>query len=164
MLRRDPLIDALRLRPIVLNDLEALFAIQADPQSNLMAGTKPRTREAFFAKWERNFADQSVNSRVIEVDGAIVGSIARFRPDSNVERDFVGYWIARGHWGRGIASRALSMFLSEGHRRPLYATTLSSNAPSRRVLEKCGFRCAGFRMGDETERFVAAEVADFVLE
>jgi len=102
---------------------------------------------------------------VIGIDGVrgpeIVGSIARFQADGH---DCVGYWIARAHWGKGVASRALTMFLGEERRRPLHATAARTNAPSHRILEKCGFRCVGFRMGEETERFVAREIADFVLE
>jgi len=158
-----------RLRPTRPCDLDALFEIQADPESNAMAGTKPRTREAFFAAWERNFADPGVNSRVIEVGGepgpGIVGSIARFQVDgADGKLDSVGYWIARSYWGRGIASRALEMFLAEERRRPLHATAASTNTPSRRILERCGFRCVGIRMGEETDRFVAREIADFVLD
>jgi RimJ/RimL family protein N-acetyltransferase len=168
--RREGRADAITLRPIVPADLPALFEIQTDPEGNLMAGTKPRTREVFFAAWERNFRDPGVNSRVIEIDGErrgggsgleVVGSISRFQADGH---DCVGYWIARAHWGEGIASRALVMFLGEERRRPLHATTASTNDPSRRILEKCGFRCVGLRMGEETERFVAREIADFVLE
>jgi len=158
---RDPRADAIRLRPIGPRDLPALFGIQTDAESNVMAGTKPRTREAFFAAWERNFGDPGVSARVIEIDGVIVGSIARFQADG---RDCIGYWIARVHWGKGVASRALVMFLGEERRRPLHATTARTNAPSQRILEKCGFRCVGFRMGEETERYVAREIAEYVLE
>jgi RimJ/RimL family protein N-acetyltransferase len=56
------------------------------------------------------------------------------------------------------------LFLGEELRRPLHATADRNNTPSRRILEKCGFRCVGFRMGEETERFVAREIAEFVLE
>lgn len=161
MPRRDPYAHAIRLRAIEPDDLPTLFQIQTDPESNEMAGTKPRTREVFFAAWERNLADPGVNSRVIEIDGVIAGSIARFQADGH---DCVGYWIAREHWGKGIASRALAMFLGEETRRPLHATAASANAPSRHILEKCGFRCVGLRMGEETERFVAREIADYVLE
>lgn len=167
--------DVIRLRRTEPRDLPTLFEIQADPESNEMAGTKPRSREAFFGAWERIFADPRINSRVIETDGVqgrggpeIVGSVSCFqavREGSAVgERDCVGYWIARAHWGKGIASRALVMFLGEERRRPLHATAASTNAPSRRILEKCGFRCEGLRMGDETERFVAREIAEYVLE
>ena len=119
----------------------------------------------FFGAWERNFADPGVNARVIEIGGAcgpeIVGSIACFQAEG---RDCVGYWIVREHWGKGIASRVLAMFLFEERRRPLHATAARSNASSGRILEKCGFRCVGFRMGEETERYVAREIAEFVLE
>lgn len=161
MQRREARTEAIRLRPTGPNDLPALFEIQTDPESNVMAGTKPRTREAFFAAWEHIFADPDANSRVIEFDGVIVGSIGCFHADGH---DCVGYWIARRHWGKGIGSRALTMFLGEERRRPLRATTVRANAPSQRILEKCGFRCVGFRVGEESERFLAGEIADFVLE
>ncbi len=151
----------LLLRPLHPGDLLTLYELQIDPESNQMAGTKPRTREAFFAVWERVLLDPNINSRVIEVGGAIVGSVSCFQAEG---RDCVGYWIARSHWGRGIASRALPMFLADERRRPLHATAARANAASHRVLEKCGFRCVGFRMGEETDRFLAREIADFVLE
>ena len=158
---RAPGADSVRLRPTEARDLPALFEIQSDRASNEMAGTKPRTREAFLAAWERNFEDPGVNPLVIEVEGVIVGGIARFQADGH---DCVGYWIAGEHWGRGIASRALENFLREEMRRPLQATAAGANAPSRRVLEKCGFRCVGTRAGEETERYLAREIADYVLE
>jgi len=157
--------ETVRLRPTTPADLPALFEIQSDPESNLMAGTKPRPREVFFAVWERHFTDPSINSRVIEIDGRhggeIVGGVSCFQADG---QDCVGYWIARAYWGRGVASNAVALFLGEELRRPLHATAARTNAPSQRILEKCGFRCRGFRMGEETDRFLAREIADFVLE
>jgi len=98
----------IRLRPVVPGDSPALFDMQLDPEGNAMAGTKPRTHEAFFAAWERNLADPGIRARVIEIDGVhgpeIVGTISRFQADGH---DCVGYWIARAHWGKGIASRAV---------------------------------------------------------
>jgi RimJ/RimL family protein N-acetyltransferase len=51
----------------------------------------------------------------------------------------VGYWIGKEFWGRGIATRALALFLAEVSERPLYASVATSNVGSIRVLEKCGF-------------------------
>lgn len=161
----DPRADVILLRPVGPGDLPALFEIQNDAESNAMAGTKPRTYEAFLEAWQRHIADPDVSARVIEIDGAsgpeIVGSVSCFQADGH---DCVGYWVARSHWGKGVASRALKMFLREERRRPLHATSARTNAPSHRILEKCGFRCVGFRMGEETERFVAREITEFVLE
>lgn len=175
------------LRPVRPEDLPALFEFQCDPEASAMAGTKPRTREAFFANWERSFADPWINSRVIEIcpaangetlaQGAhaaltgalpvIVGSIGCFRTDAAAPewaRDNVGYAVARPFWGQGIASRALAMFLTQEQRRPLHATTVVTNLASQRILRKCGFRFLGTHMGEETERYLAAEVAEFVLD
>jgi RimJ/RimL family protein N-acetyltransferase len=145
--------------------LAALFEIQSDAESNAMAGTKPRTREVFFATWDKIFIDPKVNGLLIEIDEGrgfeLVGSIACFQAEG---LNCVGYWIAKSRWGQGIASRALAMFLKEETRRPLHATTAGKNAVSRHILEKYGFRCVGTRMGEETERYLAREIADFVLE
>jgi len=159
--RSDAREGAIRLRPVAPADLPTLFDIQCDPDSNTMAGTKPRTREVFFAVWERIFADPGVNARVIELDSEIVGSINCFQTEGH---DCVGYWISRPHWHKGIASRALALFLAEEPRRPLHATTASDNAASRHILQKAGFRFTGLRMGEETDRFTAREIADFLLE
>lgn len=142
-------------------DVPVLFELQSDPEANAMAGTKPRTREAFFATWEKIFADPHIRSRVIEVDGGIVGGVSCFQAEG---KDALGYWIAKQHWGRGIASRAVAMFLQEETRRPLHATVARANTRSQRVLEKCGFRLLEFRMGEETERYVGCELAECVLE
>ena len=155
----------IRIRRTEPADLPALFELQCDPESNNMAGTKPRTREVFFAVWEGHFANPSINSRVILIDTErgpeVAGGVSCFLADGH---HCIGYWIARAHWGKGIASRALAMFLVEETRRPLHATAARANAPSRRILEKCGFRLVGFRMGEETERFSACEIADYVLD
>lgn len=158
----------LRLRAIERSDLATMFEFEVDPESNAMAGTKPRTREAFFAAWERNLVDPEIRAQVIELAGArgdcevvIAGTIARFRANG---QDHIGYWIARAHWGKGVASRALKSFLEEEPRRPLHATAATNNPRSRRILEKCGFVLVRVRADAETERFVAREIAEFVLE
>lgn len=148
-----------------------------------MAGTKPRPREVFFSRWDYIFTDPKINGLVIEelhggnpADPQLVGSIACFQTDptgsTEAARDLehsallhcVGYWIAREHWGRGIASRALALFLAQEPRRPLHATTAVDNAASRYILLKAGFRFTGTRRGEETDRYLARDVAEFVLE
>lgn len=161
-------VNRMRLRPVERRDLETMFGFEIDAESSAMAGTKPRTREAFFAAWQRNLVNPEIHARVIELDGArgdgaseIVGTIARFQVDG---QDHIGYWISRAHWGKGIASRALESFLQLEPRRPLHATAATNNARSRRILEKCGFVLVHVRTGFETERFLEREVAEFVLE
>lgn len=161
---------AISLRRMTAADLPALFRQQLDAESNVMAGTKPFTEEVYHARLERILADANVLPMVI-VEGVgdvaatevIVGTISCFQRDG---QDMVGYWIDRKHWGRGIASRALELFIHEvvpRARRPLHAHVVSDNAPSMRVLTKCGFRPTGTFAGEETDRFTAREVTAFVL-
>ena len=116
------------LRPAAPADLDALFAQQCDPLSNAMAGTKPHSREAFDSVWERIFSDSDVVARVIEEDAHVVGGISCFRRDG---LDMIGYWIDRACWGRGIATRALTLLLAEVKSRPLHAVAARDRSPSR---------------------------------
>lgn len=153
------------LRPTARGDLDALFVMQADPEASVMAGVKPRTREAFDATWEGIFANASIIPRTIEwrrdERREIVGIVNVFQIDGV---DFVGYTIARRHWGKGIATAALRLFLDEVRQRPLRATAAAENFGSIRVLERCGFRLTGRDMGEETDRYIAGELVHFVLE
>jgi RimJ/RimL family protein N-acetyltransferase len=149
------------LRPVTPADLEFMFQIGLDPESNAMAGTKPRTREAFFEAWAQHIKNPAIHTRVIVHGGELAGSISCFQVG---EENHVGYWLAREHWGKGVASLAVKMFLEVELRRPLRATVARANVASTRVLAKCGFRCVGYRQGEETERYSAREVGDFVLD
>ena len=70
----------------------------------------------------------------------------------------VGYWIGREYWGRGVASRALALFLMEVDERPLHAHVAAHNAGSIRVLEKCGFRVVRQQTIEESGGVRIAEV------
>jgi RimJ/RimL family protein N-acetyltransferase len=97
-------------------------------------------RGAFLDRMSRLRADASVSYRVIDVDGAIAGTIGSFRFENHPE---VTYWVDRTQWGKGIAGAALRILLAETAERPLYARAASDNVGSLRVLEKAGFRRIG---------------------
>jgi RimJ/RimL family protein N-acetyltransferase len=126
------------LREVRESDLQALYEQQADPESVRMAAVPAREREECFEHWRTVLADDSVYVRAIEVDGECAGHVVTFLRDGREPRE-VGYWIARSHWGRGVATAALAAFLEEETRRPLIAGVAVHNTGSRRVLEKCGF-------------------------
>jgi RimJ/RimL family protein N-acetyltransferase len=135
------------LRALEDRDLDALYEQASDPESIRMAAftSKSHTdRDAFLERMARLRADTSVSHRVIDVDGAAVGTIGSFRIDDELE---VTYWVDRAHWGRGIASAALGILLAETAERPVFARAASDNAGSLRVLEKAGFRRVGVDRG-----------------
>jgi RimJ/RimL family protein N-acetyltransferase len=160
-----PVPPTIALRRTVPSDVEALYRIGIDEQSNELAGTKPREWSEFRVRW-RDILDDAdgtttgVVPRVILVGGAFAGSINIF-PQDGVES--IGYWIAREQWGRGIASEAVRLMLHEHARRPLHATAAGHNLASIRVLVRNGFEIVSRAMTPETDRARARETVTLVL-
>lgn len=145
--------------------MKVLHTFELDEASNELAGTKPRDWPTFQARWAEILADPDrsatgVTPRVVLADGVVVGAV-NIAPDDG--RDSIGYWIAREHWGRGIATAAVGLMLREFARRPLIATAAGHNQPSIRVLEKNGFVISSRRVTPETTRTVQRETVTLVL-
>jgi len=103
-----------------------------------MADFPARDRDAFMALWGRILANETIVKRTILFEDQVAGNIVSFLEDDG--RREVGYWLGRGYWGKGIATRALTAFLEIVTERPLYAEVAIHNHASRRVLQKCGFQ------------------------
>ena len=135
------------LRPLEDSDLDAIYRQVTDPEAIRMAAFTAQDqtdRGAFLARTSRLRADTSVTHLVVDVDGAVAGTIGCFRMDDHLE---VTYWVDRMQWGKGIASAALRLLLAETAERPVFARAASDNIGSLRVLEKAGFRRAGVDRG-----------------
>lgn len=135
------------LRPVEDGDLDTLYRQATDPESIRMAAFTAEgwtDRRAFLERISRLRSDTSVSFRVIEVDGAVAGTIGSFRIDDRPE---VTYWVDREQWGKGIATAALRIVLAEISERPVYGRAASDNLGSIRVLEKVGFRRVGVDRG-----------------
>jgi RimJ/RimL family protein N-acetyltransferase len=131
--------DEVRLREVVASDVESFFEQQRDPVACKMAAftaDNPNDRANFLALWTGILANDEIIKRTIMVGDTLVGNVVFF---FQFGMPSVGYWIDRKYWGRGIASRALSEFLTIATERPIYARTAFDNLGSQRVLEKCGF-------------------------
>lgn len=131
--------DQIALREVVDDDLPIFFEHQCNATANQMAAftrDDPGDREAFDAHWQRIRSMDSVIPRTIMQGETVVGNIARFERDGDVE---ITYWIGRDYWGKGIATAALRGFLEELHERPIWARAAADNVGSIRVLQKCGF-------------------------
>jgi ribosomal-protein-alanine N-acetyltransferase len=154
-----------RLRTTLPEDVPALFQMQLDPVANRLAGTKPRDRAAFEARWEEilrgpHTPPTDVTPRVIIADGVLVGSISIFPQEGT---DSIGYWIEREHWGRGIATRAIALLIAEVAARPLFARVAVHNAASLRALERNGFVVHSRRHAAETDRYFGGETLVLTL-
>lgn len=125
-----------RLRAVQESDLPAFFEQQLDPEAARMAAFPSRDKDAFMAHWARILAAKTGVLRTIVCEGEVAGHIVGFQQSG---RSLVGYWLGKDHWGKGVATRALSLFLAIVKQRPLYAFVAEHNRASLRVLEKCGF-------------------------
>ena len=149
------------LREVRDEDLPVLFEQWADPIAARMAAfTAPdhMDRDAFERRWSRLRADKTVINRAIVADGEVAGTIGSWGDPGERE---ITYWIGRSHWGKGIATGALTAFLAVDPSRPLHARVASDNVASRRVLEKCDFRVVATERGFANAR--SAEIDELVL-
>jgi RimJ/RimL family protein N-acetyltransferase len=127
------------LRGVEDADLELFFEHQADLEAAQLVAFATRDHDAFLAHWSKIRADETVYLQAVVVDGIVTGHVVSWVQS---EQRIVGYWFGREHWGRGIATKALELFLGQVPTRPLYARVALHNVGSLRVLEKCGFKPA----------------------
>jgi RimJ/RimL family protein N-acetyltransferase len=128
--------DEVRLRVVQESDLAIFFEQQRDPLANQMAAFPARDEATFLMHWAKIMQDETIILRTILYNGQVAGNLVSFVLSGHRE---VGYWLGREFWGKGIATRALSEFLTLVKTRPLYAHIAKHNIASKRVLEKCGF-------------------------
>jgi len=137
------MIGSIRLRETVSEDLPIFYQQQLDPHANHMAAftaKDPTDRQAFDAHWAKVMADKTIIIRTILYERQVAGSVLCHSWGGEPE---LSYWLGSEFWGKGIATRALSLFLKAVTVRPLTARVAKDNIASIRVLEKNGFELTG---------------------
>ena len=139
----------LLLRPGFPEDAPALAAAIADEQVVRNLGRVPwpyrlSDAEEFLAAPRDPVLPAFLIVERTDASPKIVGSCGLHRRNSgSVE---LGYWIARRHWGRGLATEAGSAVVEIARAlrlRSLEAAHFLDNPASGRVLEKLGFSATG---------------------
>ena len=152
----------MRLKDTNINDLDVLFDFQTDAEANYLAAftaENPADKIAYFEKWKKIISDKEKIVKTIFLDDEIAGSISKFEFEGEPE---ITYWINKEFWGKGIATRALQLFLEIEKTRPIFARAAFDNFGSRRVLEKCGFKKIGKEKGFANAR--GKEIEEFIYE
>lgn len=134
------MINETSLREVQQSDLPLFFEQQLDPEATRLAAFPARDHDTFHAHWKTILADEKTIVRAICFRGEVAGNIVCWDLLGECK---VGYWLGKSFWGKGIASAALSQFLTQVNVRPLYARAVKHNAASIRVLQKCGFTIIG---------------------
>jgi len=133
----------LRLRRADEADLDALHAIMADAETMRYWSATPHTDIETTRKFLASLIpgpDTQGDEFVIEHDGALIGKIGMWQPPE------IGFILARGFWGRGLATEALTAFIGyafAGGAACLTADVDPRNLASLAVLERMGFAETG---------------------
>lgn len=141
------------LRPKRPDDADAITAACQDPEI---------ARWTFVpSPYARADAEQHIATSAVEAEagrsagllavhartGALLGSFSLMKLDREPGYGEIGYWVAAGARGRGVATRAVRL-LADWGRRELRLTRIeilphAENGPSRRVAERAGFHDTG---------------------
>lgn len=153
------------LREVIASDLVVFFEQQTDPEAVWMAAFTQEgalDKAAFIERWTRILSQSGNIMYTILCDGEVAGNLMSYLMDGERE---VGYWLGKEFWGRGIATRALTLFLRDVvTTRPLEARAASDNLASLHVLEKCGFKRRGVERSFAAGRGEEIEETLFTLE
>ncbi len=144
------------LRPVRIGDAPALAALY-QAEREFLAPFEPERDGTFYtASGQARILERTIALRtagfaerfLIMVDEELVGVLAV----NNIVRGVfqsatIGYFVAQGHNGRGIATQAVAHVcdwaFGQAALHRLEAGTLTDNVPSQRVLEHNGFTQIG---------------------
>lgn len=130
--------DDIRLRDVSESDLEVFYAQQKDPEAVDRAKFPAREHEAFVQHWRTKvLGDPTALVQAVTVDDELAGNVVAWWAQDG--QRFLGYWLGREFWGRGVGSTSVRLFLDREPTRPIYADPYVGNTSSVRLLEKCGF-------------------------
>ncbi|GAA1270166.1 GNAT family N-acetyltransferase [Sphaerisporangium rubeum] len=142
----------IRLRPVQDSDLEVFHEQEQDPEAARRANFPPRERTRFMNHWRTVVLGDPANLiRAITVDGRLAGNVLSWWEE---DRRFIGYWLGREYWSKGVGTEALALFLQEEKIRPLYADPAAGNTASVRLLRRHGFQDAGTVLHDGVEHLL----------
>ena len=147
----DPVLEGamLRVRPIHTGDLEALYAVAADPLVWAQHPAKQRSQRPVFEKW---FADALGQHALVVEEKAtrrVIGSSRYYGWDSAAREVAIGFtFIGRDHWGGGTNAQLKRLMLDHAFK---WANTAwfhvdPANTRSRKAMEKIGGRPGQFRL------------------
>lgn len=138
-LRLEPL-TAEMARAILAGDLSGLTTADGWPHDDTADGLGMALKTGHPPGW------------LVTVGGTVIGDIGTHGPVDEAGRVEIGYGLAAPSRGQGYGSEAVAAvtewLLSQPGVRQVRAHTLTSNEPSRRVLEKAGFTHVGLDEGE----------------
>ena len=135
--------ERLVLRPLRIDDAEALHPMYSDAEANTY-GSHPATTtlDERHARLEKSSADPTWRAWAVTLKGddTAIGTVACYEKRQGKVTE-IGYVLKRAFWGRGIVTEAVAamidLLFAEGQRR-VFADTDPDNMASIAVLERLG--------------------------
>ncbi|MFE6689104.1 GNAT family N-acetyltransferase [Streptomyces sp. NPDC057743] len=158
----------LALRPFTdtESDLDLVVELDSDPEvMRYLTGGHPMTREEIRAESFERMLSGGFWATQLRATGAFLGWHC-LSPvnDSPVNTADLGYRLRRSAWGKGFATEGALALVRKGFGELGYdriiADTMSVNARSRRVLEKCGLSYVRTSFEDWPDPIAGAEQGD----
>ncbi len=157
----------LTLRPMALQDADAVYAMRSDPVVQRYGSHVPWTDpQAAVDYIQRNIEEMAAGTHVQfaivrRADAAVIGTCTLYALDAQCRRADIGYVLLPSEWGQGYANEANVALLDWGFEHldlnRVEADIDPRNAASARALERLGF----VREGHLRERWiVGGEVGD----
>jgi ribosomal-protein-alanine N-acetyltransferase len=136
--------ERLILRPLRIDDAEALHPMYSDAEANTY-GSRPATTtfEESRARLEKAIADPTWRAWAVTLKGddTAIGTVACYEKRQGKVTE-IGYVLKRAFWGRGLVTEAVAamidLLFAEGQRR-VFADTDPDNSASIAVLQRLGF-------------------------
>ncbi len=139
-------------------DLPSLLAVYGDPEAMRWVGDGRAITLEECVRWldvtRSNYATRGYGMFALEerASPGAIGFCGIVHPGGQPEPE-VKYALARTHWGRGLATEAVSGLIGYGtgtHGMDfIIATTAPENVASHRVLLKAGMQRAALRVNDD---------------
>jgi RimJ/RimL family protein N-acetyltransferase len=141
------------LRPPCEEDVDALYRECQDPEIQRWTGVpSPYHRENaidYLERVKREEAEGKIVAFLAVDEEELLGSFSVMELDKAPRYGEIGYWVAAGARGRGIASRAVTLLrdwgASELELELIELLIHVDNQPSQRVAERTGFLDTGER-------------------
>ena len=156
--------ERLILRPLTVDDADAVFVWTSDPEVNRYMSYSVHTNVEITRQWLRDLEQDTEEQAALEnytfgfvrrSDGLLIGS-GGIRRQEDDTWDF-GYNLRRDCWGQGYTTEAVKAIIDFACRRGakvFAAHHAVGNPASGRVMEKCGLT---FRHYGEYSKFDGSE-------
>ena len=146
--------DRLLLRPFTLADAPIVQRLAgerdiASTTLNIPHPYEDRLAEEWISTHQSRFdaGESVVFAIVLREDGALIGAISLVHISQRHENAGLGYWIGKPYWSNGYCTEAARRVLRYGFGalglNRVYASHLSRNPASGRVMEKIGMTYEG---------------------